>query len=110
MACAVWSVGFRYYREKQQAIPGTITLDGLVPTTQRVEEFEARPIVKTRRTLAFPSLDGRRGMWVIELIGGGKSSRAVVRKGELRLATRSGVAGQVCTVMDETSWTRALSL
>jgi hypothetical protein len=38
---------------------------------------------------------------VIELIGGGKSSRALIRKGELRYVERLGAAGHVLTILDE---------
>jgi hypothetical protein len=43
----------------------------------------------------------KRGLFVVEFIGNGKSSRAVVRKGQLRFVERIGVAGHVFTILDE---------
>jgi hypothetical protein len=40
-------------------------------------------------------------VFVIEFVGNGKSSRAVVRKGDLSYTERVGLAGQYFTVLDE---------
>ena len=40
-------------------------------------------------------------MYVIDFIGGGKSSRALIRKGRLRPLVTTGTAGQVVRVVDE---------
>ena len=53
-----------------------------------------------RRTLAFPSLK-KPGVFVVELIGNGKSSRALLRKGRLRFVERTSAAGHVFRVLDE---------
>ena len=39
---------------------------------------------------------------MIEFIGGGKSSRALIRKGQLSLLQETGPAGDLLTVLDET--------
>ena len=41
------------------------------------------------------------GVFVIEFIAAGKSSRAVIRRGGFRFTERISVAGQVLTVLDE---------
>ena len=38
---------------------------------------------------------------MVEFIGGGISSRALVRKGRLRMLERVGAAGHVITILDE---------
>jgi hypothetical protein len=53
------------------------------------------------RAFKFPELKGKRGAWVIEFIGGGKSSRALVRKGQYSLVQQTGPAGDLLTVLDE---------
>ncbi len=40
-------------------------------------------------------------MYIVEFIGNGKSSRAVIQKGQLRPLVRTSVAGQVFTILDE---------
>ena len=42
-----------------------------------------------------------RGVYVIDFIGNGMSSRAVVRKGKLEYLVRTSAAGQIFTVIDE---------
>src|SRR5439155_11574153 len=43
----------------------------------------------------------RPGVYVIDFIGAGKSSRALVRKGRLRPLVATGTAGQAVTVVDD---------
>ena len=49
----------------------------------------------------FPQLDDRVGLFVIEFISNGYSSRAVIKKGSLSLIYKSTVAGQVAYILDE---------
>jgi len=79
-----------------------LQLDGLVANRQTTEDTSAAdPFVRTRRTFHFPELKGKRGAWIIEFIGGGKSSRALIRKGQFTLVQRAGPAGDMLTVLDE---------
>src|SRR5581483_8029067 len=55
---------------------------------------------RVRRHFEFASLD-HRGVYVIDFIGNGKASRAVVRKGKLQFLVRTGAAGQVFTILNE---------
>ena len=52
------------------------------------------------RRFEFPKLD-KPGVYVIDFIGNGKSSRALVRKGRLQHLVRTTPAGQAFTVVDE---------
>jgi hypothetical protein len=54
-----------------------------------------------RRTFKFPELKDRRGAWLVEFIGGGRSSRALVRKGQWHLVQQTGPGGNLLTVLDE---------
>lgn len=77
-----------------------VDLDGMVATheyTHRYQEPSARRVL---RWFEFPELS-RPGVYVIELVGAGKSSRALIRKGGLRFVERPGAAGHVFTIMDE---------
>ena len=77
-----------------------VNLDGLVANQEQTFKYEQPPLRRVRRHFEFPALN-RRGVYVIDFIGNGKSSRALVRKGRLRYLARTGVAGQVLTVFDE---------
>jgi hypothetical protein len=89
-----------YFTLHGRAVDTSVDLDGLVANDERVIEYTDAPLRRIRRTLRFDQLT-RPGTYVIELIGGGKSSRALIRKGELRYVERLGAAGHVLAVLDE---------
>ena len=78
-----------------------LDLDGCVPTAERTLDFTRHPsLVRHAERLALPELK-RPGLYVVECSGGGRSSRAVVRKGRLRVTHRLGAGGYVFTCFDE---------
>ena len=89
------------YEATGQPIGTDIDLDGLVAATQRTMETAAPPLRRVRHSIALPEIAARRGVWVVELIGNGRSSRALIRKGQLHYLTRPGSAGTALTVLDE---------
>ena len=93
-----------FYRDNLSEVGTDINLDGLVANQQKTYEYkDSPPVRRVRRTIPaedLPALKGR-GVYVVELIGGGKSSRALVFKGRLHLLQRPSVAGHVLTVLDE---------
>ena len=88
-----------YYREHQGEITTAIDLDGLVANVERDVKFVHVALRRHVEQLAFPEIDGP-GVYVVELIGNGKSSRALIRKGRLTFTERVGAAGHVFTVYD----------
>jgi len=96
-----------YFLTNQRQLNTDLALDGLVANREVTHDFTAdeagrSPFRRTARTFKFPELKGQRGAWVIEFIGGGKSSRALVRKGQWSVLQRTGPAGEMLTVLDET--------
>ncbi|MCA8923206.1 MAG: hypothetical protein KDD82_15430 [Planctomycetes bacterium] len=77
-----------------------IDLDGLVAAHEQALTFPDEALRRRRERLELPAL-AEPGTYVVELIGGGRSSRAVIRKGCLRFVERVGAAGHVLTVLDE---------
>ena len=90
-----------YYRKTMAPFRTDVNLDGLVAAHEQRFDFDERPQVKFRHVFDFPQLDNRVGLFVIELIGNGYSSRAVVKKGTLSLVCRSTSAGHVAYILDE---------
>ncbi|MDU9051008.1 MAG: hypothetical protein Q3M30_19350 [Candidatus Electrothrix sp. Rat3] len=88
-----------YYRQKGTEITTAIELDGLVPNQQRIKQYSQPPMRRHRETLTFPELS-KPGAYVIELIGNGVSSRALIRKGRISFSQRIGAAGHVFTLYD----------
>jgi hypothetical protein len=89
-----------YYRERRRELNTDINLDGLVPYQEKTHTFDDPPLRRVRRHFEFPKLNDR-GAYVIDFIGNGKSSRALVRKGKLRYIVRNSTAGHIFTVLDE---------
>jgi hypothetical protein len=91
-----------YYTSRQQEVDTSIDLDGLVAAEEKTYRYKEPPLRRIRRTFEFASLK-RPGIFVVEFIGGGISSRALIRKGRLRFLEHVGAAGHVFTVLDENS-------
>ncbi len=86
----------------QSRQPGTdLNLDGLVANAEQTHELDPIPFRRTTREFKFPELQGKRGAWIIEFIGGGKSSRALIRKGDYHLLQRLSPGGDLLTILDE---------
>ena len=89
-----------YHLARGSEVDTSVDLDGLVAREEETHTYEEPPLRRVRRSFPFPSMD-RAGVYVVELIGNGKSSRALVRKGCLHYLERVGAAGHVLTVLDE---------
>lgn len=89
-----------YYREKSREVNTDVNLDGLVANEEKVHAYGDVALRRVKRRFEFPSLR-KRGVYVVEFIGNGKSSRALIRKGKLRYLVRTGAAGHVFTILDE---------
>ncbi len=90
-----------YFLANQRQLNTDLPLDGLVANAETTHTFAEPPLRRVRRTFKFPELKGRRGAWIVEFIGGGRSSRALVRKGQWSVVQRTGAAGDLLTVLDE---------
>ena len=91
---------FNYYRDHLREVDTDINLDGLVPNEETTHSYGEPPLRRVRRRFDFPTLN-KRGVYVVDFIGNGKSSRALIRKGRLHYLVRMGTAGHVFTVLDE---------
>jgi len=92
----------KYYQQVGQPVPLSLDLDGLVANEQNSCAYTEAPLRRVRRSFEFAQLAGR-GVYVIEFIGSGKRSRALVQKGRLAYVSSLTPAGQEFTVLDEAS-------
>ena len=90
-----------YFLGNQRELNTDLPLDGLVANAETTHTFDEPALRRVRRTFKFPELKDRRGAWIVEFIGGGRSSRALIRKGQWHLVQRTGPAGDLLTVLDE---------
>ncbi len=89
-----------YYRETGQPLNLAINLDGLVASSEQRADYKEPSERRVARTFEFPQLK-QNGVYVVELIGNGKSSRALVQKGRLGVLQEVTAGGHAFTVLDE---------
>ena len=89
-----------FYRQQLKEVSTDINLDGLVANEEKTYSYKEPPLRRVRRHFEFPTLN-HRGVYVIDFIGNGKASRALIHKGKLQFLVRTSVAGQIFTVLDE---------
>ena len=94
-----------YFLNQTRQLNTDLPLDGLVANREVTYDFadaaSQSPFRRTVRTFKFPEMKGQRGAWIVEFIGGGKASRALIRKGEWSVIQEQGAAGDMLTVLDE---------
>ena len=90
-----------FFQTQQRQLNTDLNLDGLVANSEQTHAFDGGPFKRTRQKFAFPDLKGNRGAWIIEFIGGGRSSRALIRTGQWHILQQTGPAGDLILVLDE---------
>jgi autotransporter-associated beta strand protein len=90
-----------FFQTQQRQLNTDLNLDGLVANSEQTHAFDGGPFARTRQKFAFPDLKGKRGAWIIEFIGGGRSSRALIRTGQWHVLQQTGPAGDLILVLDE---------
>ncbi|MCA9198366.1 MAG: hypothetical protein KDA87_12540 [Planctomycetales bacterium] len=89
-----------FYRENGKEIDTTVNLDGLVANSEVTYEYKEPPVRRVSRHFEFPELS-EPGVYVIDFIGNGISSRVVVRKGQLNYLSENTPFGYQFTVLNE---------
>ncbi len=77
-----------------------LSLAGLLPTEALTLQFDQPPIRRHAETISLPMIEGR-GTWVVDLVSGRVRSRAILRRGGLRVVQRTTPDGIRLTVIDE---------
>ena len=91
---------FNYYRVHQAPVDQAVNLDGMVPTNKRQESFTVPQTQRIPQSFAFPEIT-ERGIYMVELIGNGVSSRAVLQVGHLEVITQTSQHGLVAMILNE---------
>lgn len=89
-----------YYRTRTNPIDTDIDLDGLVATSKRQIDYTFAPTRRHRETIELPEIKGR-GVWIVDLLGGGLRARAMIRRGELEYAITQSPNGMRIIAVDE---------
>jgi hypothetical protein len=92
-----------FFLTQKRQLNTDLNLDGLVANSEQTHSFDTGPFKRTRQTFKFPELKGQRGAWIIEFIGTGRSSRALLRVGQWQVIQQTGPGGDLLLVLDEKS-------
>ncbi len=91
---------YNYFRQNERDVNTDVNLDGLVANYEETSVYDEPPLRRVARHFEFPALV-KPGVYVIDFIGNGQSSRAVVRKGQLQYLVRTSTGGHVFTILNE---------
>jgi len=89
-----------YYVQNQKPFTADINLEGVGSSFEQEFSYSHAPMLEHDEELAFPALAGRPGLYVLDLVGSGLRSRAVIRKGTLSLIHKTSPVGHVAYVLD----------
>ena len=92
-----------YYYSRKAPIDNTISLEGLITTHESTYSFNLKPQKLIRKQFELTEIPLKRGFYIIEFIGNGYSSRAIIKKGRLNLVTRSTTVGKMLFILNEKS-------
>lgn len=91
---------FNFYKINLGEIETNINLDGLVANSEKTYTFNDGPFRRISKRFEFNEMN-KNGVYVVDFIGSGKSSRALIHKGKLRALSTDGPDGQLLTIIDE---------
>ena len=90
-----------YYYSNENNFDESISLDGIVPTYEDIYSYNDKPQLLTGKKVLISKLPKNRGLFVVEFIGNGHVSRAVIQKGNLRCIHKNTINEKVVYILDE---------
>jgi len=92
-----------YYYNKKTALNSSISLEGLIATYEEPFSFNEKPQRLFKRNFELDKIPNKRGIYIVEFIGNGVSSRALIKKGGLSLVSRQTSFGKMVFILNESS-------
>jgi len=93
-----------YFLDKKSEIDSSIDIEGLIASQSydiKIEGTE-NPLKNIRKTIELNQIPkDRPGVYLIELLGDGISSRIIIKKGKLNLISRNTTRGIMCQIINE---------
>jgi hypothetical protein len=90
-----------YYRSQKKAIPSDLPVEGLMATYDQTFVYNEPPQKIVRRRFTLDKISKKRGVYIVEFIGGGRSSRALIKIGSLSVMSREGGYGRMFFLLNE---------
>mgnify|MGYP000252278165 FL=1 len=93
---------FSYYKKLGQKLNPKMSLAGVIPSWTFKTEFSHPPIVQFKESFVLDQITkAKRGVFFVEFVGDGLSTRAMIRKGNLNLVRDSGNEAHLFYILDE---------
>ncbi|MEM0926161.1 MAG: hypothetical protein AAGJ83_09010, partial [Planctomycetota bacterium] len=89
-----------YYRANEKLLDTDVELDGLIATYEQTLPFDRPAIERHRQRISIDQAKGR-GVWIVDLVGKGLRTRAIIRRGDLETVRTRTADGIGFTVIDE---------
>lgn len=91
-----------YYKRNKTEISDSLDLDGLIPEEVYKYCYNQKKQHEHEEVISCPTITAKRfGVFIMEFVGGGISSRAVIRKGALKHLTQRHFQGTKVYIIDE---------
>jgi hypothetical protein len=90
-----------YYYTNKNTFDSSISLDGIVPTFEDKYTYNEKPQLLLEKKISLQKIPKKRGLFVVEFIGNGHVSRAVIQRGDLKCIHKNTVNGKVFYILDE---------
>ena len=93
-----------YYLKKKAPLNSLINVEGIIASKTMDIKIEGgeNPLKRLRKTIELDYISkGKPGVYLIEILGNGISSRIIIKKGRLNLITRNTSKGILCQIINE---------
>lgn len=96
-----------YFKDNPTSFNSNINLEGIVPSEvfqgeSTVKDNQNNSLIKFTQKIEFKSIQAKeKGIFIVEILGNGVVSRAVIRKGLLSVLKEITIAGHLLTIIDE---------
>ena len=93
-----------YYLIKKTPLNSLINVEGVIASKTFDVKIEGgeNPLKRIRKIIDFKEIPkDKRGVYLIEILGNGMSTRIIIKKGKLNLVTRTTAKGILCQMINE---------
>lgn len=90
-----------YYLNKKKPITSLIVVEGLITAAEYTYSFCEKSQKIVRRSFTLDKIPKRRGVFLVEIVGNGISTRLIIKKGSLSLVSRYTSKGRMCYIINE---------
>lgn len=90
-----------YYLNKKMPITSLIVVEGLITEAEYTYSFTEKSTKIERRSFILDKIPKRRGVFLVEIVGNGISTRLIIKKGALNLVSRYTSKGRMCYIINE---------